>query len=332
MYRPAMTLAKPRALEVGAPRLVACDIDGTLLDPGGCLRPAVKAAIEAVRAAGVEVVLATGRSPWAVAETARTLGLDGPQIVMNGGACVSPVTGQLVWARRLAPELVADGLEFAAGSGASPLLGFLDGNVRRRAAGVRTDEPDFAGGSRLREVDSLVELADRGPVRLYVPTPPEEHARMLAEAAGWFGDRASIVHSDALGLEIMAPGTNKGRALRAVAATLGIDRRQVAAIGDGPNDREMLAYAGRSAALLPAPDSIPGGGLIPSGGTLIVPSSAHDGAVEALRFFFPRLKIGPGQETVAAPAARHRSVVELRRPGSSDWDDDPEPDLGLSAA
>jgi Cof subfamily protein (haloacid dehalogenase superfamily) len=325
-----MRAIRQRPADMYMPRLLACDLDGTLLDETGSLRPAVRNAIVAVRAAGVEVVLATGRSPWAVAEIARALGMRGPQIVMNGGAYVSPVTCEVVWARRLDPELVIEGLAFASGLGSSPLLGFLDGHARQRAEAGESETPDFAVGPRLRQVDSLQALAGDGPVRVYVPTSPREHGRAVAEAVDWFGGRASIVFSDRYGFEIMLPGTNKGEALRRIAAAMRIDREQVAAVGDGPNDREMLEYAGSSAALLPIPGSAPRKGPILAEATRVVPSSAHDGAVEAIRLFFPRLDLGPIRPLPLRPVRQPAAQVGATRP--PDWDDDPEPDLDQPAA
>jgi Cof subfamily protein (haloacid dehalogenase superfamily) len=311
------------------PRLLACDLDGTLLDETGALRPAVIAAIESVRAAGIHVVLATGRNPWAVADTAHALGLPGPQIVMNGGAFVSPVTSEVAWARRLEPELVLEAIAVARGLETAPLLGFLDSHARERAAETAA-RPDFATGPRFRHVDTIEALAGDGPIRVYLPTPPEMHARALAEARDRFGGRASIVYSDELGFEVMEPRTNKGEALRRVAAALGVDRSEVAAIGDGPNDREMLAFAGRSAALLPNSGAGYVGGSILSDGTQVVAPSARDGAVEAMRLFFPDLDLGPtprGLGRLGHPAAA--SLGAVTRFGR---DDDPEPDLSRTAA
>ena len=310
------------------PRLLACDLDGTLLDETGVLRPAVISAIDAVRAAGIHVVLATGRNAWAVAETARALGLTGPQIVMNGGAYVSPVTGEVVWARRLEPKLALEAIALARDLETSPLLGFLDGHVRERAAEGTAETPDFAVGSRLQHVDSLDALAGHGPIRVYLPTPPELHARAMAEARDRFRDRAAIVYTDEFGFEIMQPGTNKGVALRQVAAALEIERDYVAAIGDGPNDREMLAFAGRSAALLPNSGSLPTGGSILAGATRVVSPSAHNGAVEAMRLFLPDLDLGANSSNlreIGDPAA-----VRVARVLSPDRD--PEPDLSRTAA
>ena len=311
------------------PRLLACDLDGTLLDETGVLRPAVIAAVGAVRAAGIHVVLATGRNPWAVADIACALGLTGPQIVMNGGALMSPVTSDVAWARRLDPELALEAIALARDLETSPLLGFLDGHARERAAET-TARPDFAVGPRFRHVDTIEALAGDGPIRVYLPTPPEIHAGALAAARDRFGSRASIVHSDEFGFEVMPPETNKGEALRRVATAMGVSRAEVAAIGDGPNDREMFAFAGRSAALLPNSGSAVSLSPILGLATQVVPRSADDGAVKALQLFFPHLdlELVRPRRILREPVPAVR-LVAGRRP---DRDDDPGPNLNRTAA
>jgi len=311
-----MAVARPLPVGQLETRLVACDLDGTLLDPTGSVRPAVRAAVAAVRAAGVRVVIATGRSGWAVAEVARTLGLPGRHIVMNGGAYMSPLTGRVTWARRLTGETVRDALAFARGLGAVPLLGFTDTHVCARAGRRSAAMPEFVTDTHLRIVESLADYADRGPVRVYVPTLASEHARAVAEAREWFEGRASIVYGDETGFEVMALGTNKGEALRAVAASMGLTRADVAAMGDGPNDREMLAWAGRSAALVPAPEAPVVRGRVLAEATVVAPSCARDGAIDALRSFFPGLDgLEPRLRSAERPRVEARSRVPARRPG-----------------
>jgi Cof subfamily protein (haloacid dehalogenase superfamily) len=288
-------LEKTTTGTVGAnePRLLACDLDGTLLDPTGVIRPAVQEAIGAVRAAGVHVVLATGRSPWDTAPSARTLGLGGPQIVMNGGAFMWPGGEDVVWASRLDPEVVLETIDFARGAGLKPLLGFTDGHACESPLGLVPEVPDFAIGPRLRVLQRIEDMAGRRPVRVYMATRPDEHSQVLAETRQLFGDRASVVFGDRNGVEVMSAGTHKGSALRYLAESLGIDRSRVAAMGDGPNDREMLEWAGFSASVLPRDAALMGAESTPAGAA-IVPSSDEDGAVHALARFFPSLGLEPG--------------------------------------
>ncbi len=264
-----------------------------------------------VRAAGVVVVIATGRSPWGARDICSDLGLTGPQITMNGGLFGAPVTGEIVWAHRLGPEEVREHLAFARLLGIRPLLSFTDGHVAESspdsigAGGI----PDFAAGPTLRTVDSLDEVAGDGPIRIYLPTRPEMHSYAVAAARAQFAGRASIVCNDDAGLELLRPATNKGEALRAVAARLGVARHETAAVGDGPNDLEMLLWAGRSAAMRPAPRAVK------NAANLVVPSSSADGVLVALGRFFPGLTLPSG-----GPDDRRLGGAGVRRESRSDRD------------
>ena len=279
------------------PRLVACDIDGTILDSRGAVSSETLAAVRAVVDSGVQVMLATGRSPWDTAPVACALGLAGPQLSMNGGALVWP-DGRVVWARRLDPELACDAIAFARRGGLSPLLGFPGGHACEARPGLDPDVPAFAVGPRLRIAERLETMVRRRPVRIYLPTPQDRHARVLAEARDWFGRRASVVYGDRDGLEILPPGTHKGSGLQTVAESLGLEPHEVAAMGDGPNDREMLAYAGHSAALQ-SRDHAHDHGPAMAGHAIVVPSSDEGGAVEALAAFFPSLDLPSVTRTAA---------------------------------
>ena len=143
------------------PRLAAFDIDGTLLDPTGRIRPKVRRALDALRASGTTVILATGRSPWEVAPIAADLDLAGPHVMVNGGTFSTPGDGQVVWARHLAPDLVRDSIAFARQFGTRPIVNFVHRQVIEGTSDGSnpTDVSDFIRGPHLHTVDSLDEIA-----------------------------------------------------------------------------------------------------------------------------------------------------------------------------
>jgi hydroxymethylpyrimidine pyrophosphatase-like HAD family hydrolase len=227
---------------------------------------------------------------------------------MNGSAYISPMTGEVVWARKLGRDLVLDGLAFAREFGAAPLLGFVDRLVAeapRSGPGNGSGDvlPDFAVGPHVRLAETLAGIAGEGPSRLYIPTDPRNHATILAAARRRFSGRASVVYSDTSGFELLAPNTNKGHALRAVATSLGVERSRVAAIGDGPNDREMLEWAGRSGLLLPFTAMQRDAAPPRSSAGSVFSSSADDGALEAMRAFFPAVDLEAAGAVAASVAA-----------------------------
>jgi len=282
------------------PRLAVFDIDGTLLDPAGELRPQVRRAVQAVAGSGTRVMLATGRSPWAVIRVMRDLGLTGPQVTMNGGVFADPITGEIVWARRLSHDLALDAVALARELGTRPLANFIHRHVAEAEpdGSMPADLSGFVQPSRLHLVRALEDVAGYGPIRIYIPTGPERHARAVAAARELFDERASVVWGDEDGIEILAPGTNKGAGVRIAAESAGIAAEDVAAAGDAPNDLEMLAWAGHSAAMGNAPADVR------AAARHLVPSAADDGLLEAIRLTFPDLPlVGEPDAAVGATAA-----------------------------
>jgi len=227
----------------GSVRLVATDLDGTLLGTGGVCSARARAALAAVEGAGIQVVFVTARPPRWLHDLADLVGEHGLALCCNG-AFVYDVRN-----RRVLDEhcMAAEG-------------------VRRIAADLRIAVPDivFAVESRIgfgRErgyVDDHTTPQDASALtleELLVPLPGKVLARSddLPESQFFqvvgevVGDRAVVSSSGACGLaEISAVGVTKAAALRQWCATQGIDSADVFAFGDMPNDLPMLRWAGRS--------------------------------------------------------------------------------------
>lgn len=298
------------------PRLLAIDIDGTLLDPDGRLRPQVRDGVRRVAASGVHVVLATGRAPWdGIADLASVLGLAGPQITMQGALIADPHTGRIDRLRRLSSAAYLDALRFAGELNLDPVVGLLDGHRATRLApdvAFVTTGPDAMRYQVEADLQGLVRAA---PVRLFLPTGPLRHRHVRAAAAVWFARQASIVWSDLSGVELLGLGADKGSAVAWLAGRHGISRDEVEAVGDAPNDMAMLRWAGRSAAMGSAPDEV--ADLVEA----VVPPSGADGLLVALAGFFPDLAGDLLPPSWSAPVildgARRRPAAAL----------DPEPVL-----
>jgi Cof subfamily protein (haloacid dehalogenase superfamily) len=267
----------------GEPRLLALDLDGTLLGPDGHVPPRTRAAIERLRAGGVHVVLASGRAPAGMRRLCQELGLDDPQITMQGALIVSPLTGSVLAAWRLEPAEARAHIEFARRAGAVPLLCFADGFRGE----VLTPEVEalFAPFEEPLPliVPHLEPLAEERPIKTFLYTPPGTHERIWDAANRAFAGRATVTSGDEHSVELLPPGASKGEALRTLAAHLGIPLAEVAAIGDARNDIPMLRLAGRSAAMAHARPEVR------EAADLVVPSNSEEGALEALDRFYPSL-------------------------------------------
>ena len=208
---------------------------------------------------------------------------------MQGALVSDPRTGEVERLRPIPVVTYLDGLRFAGELGLDPVVGLADGH---RAARVGP-EVDFLGQwpARFERVEDLRSLAASTPVRLYLPTGPARHRHVRAAASVWFARDASIVWSDLGGVELLGPGAHKGAAVAWLAARLGLDAAEVAAVGDAPNDMTMLSFAGRSAAM-----GGPAGPAAPFA-DIAVPSSDEDGLLVALAWFFPDLARAFGRAT-----------------------------------
>ncbi|MFD8479118.1 HAD family hydrolase [Kitasatospora sp. NPDC059673] len=233
------------------PRLIATDLDGTLLCPGGTVSPRTAAALAAAEAAGVQVVFVTGRPPRWMRHLGPHIGGHGVAICSNGGAVVDVRRGELLETSPLgrADTLTAVERLRAQLPGTAFAFEFPDGFAREPEYTVFHGESDndhpvgpaaelLASG----RVDGLFKLLGKHP-----DLSPDE---FLDRARTAVGPIAEVTRSSPIPLvEISAPGVTKASSLARWCAQHGIDATEVIAFGDMPNDLEMLAWAGRSYAV-----------------------------------------------------------------------------------
>ncbi len=231
------------------PRLIALDVDGTMVDYDNQMSPAVRAAVLAMHAAGVEVVISTGRAVPGVLNTVEKLDLDGYAIASNGA---------LVIAHR--PVEILHSVTFDASEAVRRLIEQVpDALVAVEDAGVgyRVSQPfpdgEINGTMRVQTIDELV----AEPVTRVVIRAPErsveEFHRLVADLG--LGDTNYYIGYTAW-LDIAPEGVSKASGLEVLTERLGIDRSDVLAVGDGNNDIEMLRWAGRGVAMGQAPETV----------------------------------------------------------------------------
>ena len=233
----------PAVTRTGLPRLVATDLDGTLLRSDGTCSERTRASLAAVELAGIQVVLVTARPPRWLHELVDLVGEHGVVLCCNG-AFVYDVRGRKI----LDERCMAAGV---VGQIAEDLRDALPGvafAVENRVGFAR--EPGFRDERTTpqdRTSALLEELLDPLPGKMLARcdhVPAEQFHQVVVEVVG---DRAVVSYSGASGLaEISAPGVTKAAALGEWCALQGIDPADVFAFGDMPNDLPMLTWAGRS--------------------------------------------------------------------------------------
>jgi hydroxymethylpyrimidine pyrophosphatase-like HAD family hydrolase len=234
-------------------KLVASDLDGTLLRPDETVSERTMAAILATRRAGITLVLVTGRPPRNLGPIAERLGVGGIAICANGAVVWDLDTGTILDLTPLAADLAIRLVHKlrAAIPGALFAVELEDGFGREAgwADGLLPAAPDAL------EADALELIT--GPVtKLLLRQPTLPFAEVAGRARAAVGEQAVVTWAGTRVVEISAPGVTKAFALERLCRRLGIRPQEVVAIGDMHNDLAMLAWAGRSVAVANAADEV----------------------------------------------------------------------------
>jgi Cof subfamily protein (haloacid dehalogenase superfamily) len=246
-------------------RLLALDLDGTLLNSRGHLTERNRQAIFEARQSDVHVALCTGRRFRDARPIALELGLNVPLISHNGALTKHVETLETVAVLPLPLEAAQQAVSVGQEVGADALvsddydgLGILvydqrsEGNpaLRRYIAWARRVHGD-EGANSIRSVPSLVAYLDHEPVHISFSGSCAEVVELAALLQSALGMSAKLLTTmyprmDFALLDVIHPQASKGVGVAAAAAELGIARDEVMAVGDNFNDLEMLEFAGTS--------------------------------------------------------------------------------------
>ncbi|MGQ0573706.1 MAG: HAD family hydrolase [Pseudonocardia sp.] len=235
-----------------APRLVATDVDGTLLDPDEQVPPRAVAVVARLVAAGTAFVLVTGRPPRWIPPVTEQLGRTCLAVCANGAVLYDATTDAVVWSRALTVDTLAT--LAAAVDEALPGCGIAVERVPTAAfepAETFLAEPEYLHAWPGRHhVATRAEILAEPAVKLLVRGPRLSSDAMMAALAPAVGGVADLTFSTPRGLvEASPPGVTKGSGLAEVAARLGVTAADTVAFGDMPNDLEMLRWAGHGVAM-----------------------------------------------------------------------------------
>lgn len=267
--------------------LLALDIDGTLLDPYGALTDAARGAVTEASAAGLPVVLCTGRRYRTALPIVQELGLEGVVVVNNGAVVKDIASAETVHHAYFPQEHYAEAFALMS-AGSAPLVYIdayeegvdmlIDANAEIHA--FQQGYLDDHGGHCLA-VEGLA-ASPRAEIVMLSRMADEETLRPLREKIHErFGDALHthmIWNKNYQGfiLELLAANSGKWSAVEHVARSCGIDTAQIAAVGDDHNDAELVRCAGFGIAMGNAVDEVK------ADANLVVRSNAEGGVVEAI--------------------------------------------------
>ena len=237
------------------PRLVATDLDGTLLHSDGTVTARTRSVLAELDDLGVPVVFTTGRPVRWMEDLWESVGGHGLAICSNGGIVYDVARREVRTARTIAPDVLLDvamllrrevpGTVFAL----EKITGFArePGFLPRLAVNLVSDVP----------TEPLEDLIDGTVVKLLARHEHHEPEPYWARVASALGERVVTTWSSTGTLvEMSAAGVTKATTLATVAAEMGLGPDDVVAFGDMPNDLPMLEWAGTSYAMANAHPSV----------------------------------------------------------------------------
>jgi hypothetical protein len=230
-------------------RLVAIDLDGTLLNSKKQVSDRTVAALKCLPARGVRVVIASARPPRSVRATYELLGLDTLQINYNGAMIWNEPDKSAVFHRPLKGSLALQMIELARDQYEEVIVHL---EVMDRWCTDRIDDEFTTETGRLFKPDHVGDLAtfcQHSITKLMFLGEPRIISRIEPLLLEGFADDVTIVRQDDELLQIMDRRVSKAVALRKVAGVYGVPMEQVMAIGDAPNDVGMLQLAGVAVAM-----------------------------------------------------------------------------------
>ena len=231
-------------------KLIAIDLDGTLIDHQLTVAPRVKQAIAAAQAQGVTVTLASGRMFAAMVPYAQELDITVPLICYQGGLVRHPVTEETTFHLPVPPALAREVVALARARDIQ-VNAFADDRLH-----VESLTPEAEVYMRIARVEATVvpDLAaflDESPsTKLVLVNLDEEKTnRLVAELTTHFGSRLGITKSHAYYTEAIHAEVSKGRALKQLASALDVALEQTMGIGDNLNDLSLVETAGFGVAM-----------------------------------------------------------------------------------
>jgi Cof subfamily protein (haloacid dehalogenase superfamily) len=235
------------------PKIIAFDLDDTLLNGDLVITPATVDAIRKAADRGIYIVLCSGRAENAILKYVRLLDIAGTQagryiIALNGAVVYDMHKRLVVYSRKVEGDVLLYAYREAqkyglAGEVYNPSTIFVPENNEW----TRIDAE--LSGLKLQVVDDFPALLNQGHSKMVIPGKPEVLQMLEKKLKEELGTSAVIFTSKPYFLEVMPPESGKGEALLWLAGELGIAQDKTMAFGDSMNDESMIRMAQYSVAM-----------------------------------------------------------------------------------
>ncbi|MGH3048032.1 MAG: Cof-type HAD-IIB family hydrolase [Gaiellaceae bacterium] len=270
-----MTLPEdfPRGVDV-----LACDLDRTLIWEDGVLRERTRAAIRRARAAGLSVIVVTGRMFRSVRPYLVEAGIEDPVVCYQGAVVAEPGSGRFLRHEPIPLELARETI-VALEKERFHVNCYV--NDELFVARVTPEAEQYASFQRLpiHPVGDLLAWLDEPPTKLVTIGEPELLDELEERMKASFDGRLYISKSLPFFLEFASPDVTKASGLAFLAEHLGFEAEATVAFGDGENDVELLEWAGYGVAVANAHERVL------AVADWVCPSAAEEGVAQVIEAF-----------------------------------------------
>ncbi|MDO4922298.1 MAG: Cof-type HAD-IIB family hydrolase [Phascolarctobacterium sp.] len=236
-------------------KLIACDMDDTLLNKDCKISPRNAAAVKKAVAAGRIFLIATGRMYVSVRPYAEALGLDVPLVTYNGALVKGSRSGKVFYEHKMELSTAREVLAYCREKGYYLQL-YVGDSILIKEENECSRMYSKISGIPTTAVGDDVFSTQEAPYKILVMTEAREFNEVWRQFAERFAGKLDVTSSKDNFLELMEPGVNKWEAVKAVAASYGVIPEEIMCVGDSNNDVKMIANAGIGVAMGNAKDAV----------------------------------------------------------------------------
>lgn len=259
-------------------KLIAVDMDDTLLDSSLNISERVMEAVRKVREKGIHITLATGRMFRSAKPYAEKLGINVPLITYQGALVKNALSEEVLMHRPVPLDLARQVVAVIKEYGYHINL-YVNDNLYVEKMTPEAELYQKISRIKAHPVGDLLEFIQEPPTKVLAVADEQKIDVLLREVKPLFGSQLHITKSKPQFLEFSHPRATKGDALAMLAEQIGAGQHEVMAIGDGYNDVEMLKYAGLGVVVANARDEIK------ELADYVAPSNDEDGVAYVLEKF-----------------------------------------------
>lgn len=262
-------------------KLLATDMDGTLLTNAKTLTDGTIDAIKRAMAAGVKIVFASGRAWPGIEKYAKEAGINGPVITIDGTMIIDAVSGEILYDQPFEYNDVIRLLQMGHERNVTQVIW-----SKNKLYGTKLNElmqdysHRYAMDMKVIKADDFEVLSRTGISKILWYEKPETVNKYVAELHSSGFESLTACTSEPYFAELFNAKASKAKALERVGKMFGIAPEEMIAVGDGENDIPMLKYAGLGVAMGNAAEKIK------SEADEVTDDNEHDGVAKVIKKYF----------------------------------------------